>query len=214
MLKIIKLSALSLCAITISACSSFKLLDDISLLSTNDIKLCADDLGNFSDCQDMPSNTINKFNIPTANTDLRFTMLGEYTEQMAADLAKGVGGRQVNQAIVVASFVHLDSSLQNTDALGKQLAEYFINDLQKIGLPVSDHKLMGELDVNDRGDFAFSRDMEQLHNEVSIGYVLTGTMLSNSRGVTVNARIIDFKTNAIMASTSKFFPNLVVNGVL
>jgi TolB-like protein len=148
------------------------------------------------------------------STDLHFNRLGEYTEQMAADLKNDVRGMLVNQPIVVASFVHLDSSLQNTDTLGIQLAESFINELQQIGLPVADHKLMGVLDVNVKGDFAFSRNMAQFYNNVNIGYVLTGTMLRNSRGLVINARLINFKTNAVMASTSKFLPNIVINNLL
>jgi len=139
------------------------------------------------------------------STDLHFNRLAEYTEQMAADLQRDVRGMQVDQPIVVASFVHLDSSLQNTDTLGIQLAESFINELQQIGLPVADHKLMGVLDINDKGDFAFSRDMGKFYNEVNIGYVLTGTMLKNSRGLVINARIINFETNAVVATSTSFF---------
>jgi TolB-like protein len=72
---------------------------------------------------------------------------------------------------------------------------------------------MGVLDVNVKGDFAFSRNMAQFYNNVNIGYVLTGTMLRNSRGLVINARLINFKTNAVMASTSKFLPNIVINNI-
>jgi TolB-like protein len=56
--------------------------------------------------------------------------------------------------------------------------------------------------------------MGQFYNDVNIGYVLTGTMLKNSRGLVVNARIINFKTNAVVASSSKFLPNIVINNFL
>jgi TolB-like protein len=151
-------------------------------------------------------------NLPT--TGFYFNGLGEYTQQMAAELQNDVQGMHVDAPIVVASFVHLDSSLQNTNTLGIQLAEFFINDLQQIGLPVADHKLMGTLDVTAKGDFAFSRDMEQFYSYVDIGYVLTGTMIKNSRGLIVNARLVNFKTNAVVASSSKFLPNIVVNGLM
>ncbi|MFT5706284.1 MAG: TolB-like protein [Oceanospirillaceae bacterium] len=227
MLKITKLMGIALLSAALSACSTLQLLKDMNPLSamnsqsdqrpitTNSTKLCADDDGIFSSCEDMlVENKISESLPSLPSTELHFNMLGEYTEQMAADLQNDVRGIQVNELIVVASFVHLNSSLQTTDTLGNQLAEYFINDLQKIGLPVADHKLMGVLDVNDKGDFAFSRDMGQFYNNVNIGYVLTGTMLKNSRGLVVNARIINFKTNAVVASSSKFLPNIVVNGLM
>jgi TolB-like protein len=227
MLKITKLMGITLLSTALSACSTLQRLKEMNPLSamnsqsdqrplsTNSTKLCADDDGIFSSCEDTLVENKTSKSIPSmSSTELHFNMLGEYTEQMTADLQNDVRNTQVNELIVVASFVHLNSSLQNTDTLGNQLAEYFINDLQQIGLPVADHKLMGVLDVNDNGDFAFSRDVRQFYNNVNIGYVLTGTMLKNSRGLVVNARIINFKTNAVVASSSKFLPNIVVNDLL
>ncbi|MFT5814123.1 MAG: TolB-like protein [Psychroserpens sp.] len=221
MLKITKLLSITLLTTALSACSSLQLLQSINPLSAlnsknpNSERLCANDDGTFYICQDMALQNIEIKSHPSLfSTNLHFNRLAEYTEQMAADLQRDVRGMQVDQPIVVASFVHLDSSLQNTDTLGIQLAESFINELQQIGLPVADHKLMGVLDVNDKGDFAFSRNMGQFYNEVNIGYVLSGTMVKNSRGWVVNARLINFRTNAVVASSSKFLPNVVINNLL
>jgi TolB-like protein len=212
MQKITKLMGIAFLGTALSACSSLQLLQGINAKNE---RLCANDDGTFYTCQDRVLQNIEMKPHPSLfSTDLHFNRLAEYTEQMAADLQKDVSGMQVDELIVVASFVHLDSSLQNTDSLGIQLAESFINGLQQIGLPVADHKLMGVLDINEKGDFAFSRDMGQFYNDVNIGYVLTGTMLKNSRGWVINARLINFKTNAVMASSSKFLPNIVVNGLL
>jgi TolB-like protein len=221
MLTITKLMSITLLGTALSACSTLQLLKDVNPLSVlnsknpNSERLCANDDGTFYTCQDTVLQNIEMKPHPSLfSTDLHFNRLGEYTEQMAADLQNDVRGMRVDQPIVVASFVHLDSSLQNTDTLGIQLAESFINELQQIGLPVADHKLMGVLDVNVKGDFVFSRNMGQFYNEVNIGYVLTGTMLRNSRGLVINARLINFKTNAVVASTSKFLPNIVINNLL
>jgi TolB-like protein len=221
MLKITKLMSITLLGTALSACSTLQLLKDMNPLSVlnsknpNSERLCANDDGTFYTCQDMVLQNIEMKPHPSLfSTDLHFNRLAEYTEQMAADLQRDVRGMQVDQPIVVASFVHLDSSLQNTDSLGIQLAESFINELQQIGLPIADHKLMGVLDVNEKGDFVFSRNMGQFYNEVNIGYVLTGTMLKNSRGLVINARLINFRTNAVAASTSKFLPNIVFNNLL
>ncbi|MEP1449105.1 MAG: FlgO family outer membrane protein [Paraglaciecola sp.] len=212
MLQTKKLVSILLLTASLGACSSIELTQD------SNKRLCAKDDGTFYTCQDM---VLQQKEITEATshpslftTDLHFNGLDEYTEQMAAELQQDVRGIEVDQAIVVASFVNLDSSLQNTNTIGIQLAESFINELQQIGLPVSDHKIMGKLDVNGRGDFAFSRDMEQLSNNVNIGYVLTGTMLQNSRGILVNARLINFKTNVVAASSSKFLPNVVISNLM
>lgn len=209
MTKLTNLVSILLLSTILGACSN------LQLFQSADTRLCADDDGNFHSCEDFVIH--NKVIEPNSNlfsADLHFNRLGEYTEQMAANLQNDVRGMQIDQPIVVTSFVHLDSTLQTTNTLGIQLAEYFINDLQQIGLPVADHKLMGVLDINDKGDFAFSRDMGQFYNEVNIGYVLTGTMIKNSRGIVVNARLINFTTNKVVASSSKFLPNIVVNNLL
>jgi TolB-like protein len=192
----------------------------LEMSKSTDTRLCANDDGTFHTCQDMALQDITQHKEVSEShsslfsTDLHFNRLDEYTGQMAAELQRDVQGLQVDQAIVVASFVNLDSSLQNTNALGIQLAESFINELQQIGLPVSDHKLMGALDVNGKGDFAFSRDMGKLNADVNIGYVLSGTMLQNSRGIFVNARLINYKTNVVAASTSKFLPNIIISNLM
>jgi TolB-like protein len=182
--------------------------------ASNTARLCANDDGSFDTCIDMSPEKESTSVEHKKNNNLHFNMLGEYTEQMAVELERDVYSLQIDEAIAVASFVHLDTSLRNTNALGIQLAESFINELQQIGLPVIDHKLMGVLDINDKGDFAFSRNMSDLYNEINIGYVLTGTMLRNSRGILVNARLIDYKTNVVIASSSKLLPTLLVADLL
>jgi len=63
-------------------------------------------------------NTISESKQNLSRTGLYVNILGEYTEQMATDLQRDVQGIQVDQPIVVASFVHLDSTLQTTNTLG------------------------------------------------------------------------------------------------
>ena len=213
MLKILKFIGVSLFVIAISACSS------LSLLTSNDeqdTRLCATDDGTFYTCQDMllENNKIVKSHSSLFSNDLHFNGLNEYTEQMAMDIQQDLRGTQVEGSIVVASFVYLDSTLQSSGSLGTQLAEYFINDLQQIGLPVSDHKLTGTLDMNGDGDFVFSRDTDQIWNPMMIDYVFSGTIHKNSRGVIINARLMNFNTKGVIASTSKFIPNLLLDGML
>lgn len=219
MLQTKKLVSILMLATLLGACSSLFESKNIAANraqnSTQSTKLCADDKGVFSSCQDMlVESQLRESNSNSANKDLRFSMLNEYTEQMAADMQKDVQGIQINAPIGVASFVYLDSSLQSTSKLGNQLAEYFINDLQQIGLPVTDHQLLDIKAVNDHGDFEVAQGNRQLYSDAKIGYVLLGTMLRNHSGLVLNARIVDFKSKVVVASSSKFLPNLVVNGLM
>lgn len=205
-------------ATAMSACSMLPLVNDTPS-STN--RLCAHEDGTFYSCHDtIQSNKMAEIideETPHASlfsTDIQFNTLSDYTGQMAAELQKHVQGMQVGKPIVVASFVNLDSTLRNTNALGIQLAESFIDELQQIGLPVNDHKLNHVLDINEKGDFAFSRERTQYFSEVDMGYVLTGTMTKNSRGLIVNARIVNAINNKVLASTSKFLPNAIINNLM
>lgn len=191
----------------ITACSSNQKNEQAS-----NERLCASANGNFYPCSDlaMPQtlgsqNQVQQFDA----TGVNFRLLNEYTEQMAGELYNDIEGMTIDELILVASFVYFDTTLQKTSHLGNQLAEYFINDLQHLGLPVSDHKLRTTVQVNELGDFALSRQVDELNNNIQIGYVLTGTMVHNNRGVVVNARITNHKTNRVIASTSKFIPHLV-----
>jgi TolB-like protein len=214
MLKITKLMGILLFVITMNSCSSFKLP---LLLDSNveDTRLCATDDGTFYTCQDMKiQNKQIKSDPSLFSSNLHFNQLGEYTAQMAMDIQQDLQGTMVDGSVIVASFVYLDASLQSTGALGAQLAEYFINDLQQIGLPVSDHKLTGNLNMNRDGDIVFSRDISEIWNPMKIGYVFSGTINRNSRGVMVNARLMNFNTKGVIASSSKFIPNIILNGML
>ena len=56
------------------------------------------------------------------------------------------------------------------------------------------------------GDFALSRDWQQLSSEQPVDYVLAGTMLRQSAGVLVNARIIGIRSRVVIASAQGFLP--------
>jgi TolB-like protein len=200
-------------------CSTFNSLDSLNIFSAAKpdakTRLCARDNGEFHQCHDMPIENKKIDKDPSLfSTDLHFQLLSEYTEQMAADLQRDLTNTVIDGPIVVASFVYLDSTLQTTNNLGIQLAESFMNDLQQIGLPVSDHKLTGMLKVNAQGDFVFSRDTSQIWDDMDIGYVLSGTMLKNNRGVLISARLMNIKTKGVLASTSKLIPNMLLEGMM
>ncbi len=178
----------------------------------NSSRLCADDNGDFYNCSDLSAPADRAQTDPTLyQTNLHFQLLSEYTEQMAADLQRDLAGAHIEDPIFVSSFVYFDSTLRKTSALGNQLAEYFINDLQEIGLPVVDHKLTDILTVNAHGDFVLARDQNLFTSKIDVGYVLVGTLVENDRGVIINARLVNFKTNKVVASTSKFMPNILAS---
>ncbi len=143
-------------------------------------------------------------------TSLHFNLLNDYVEQMALDIRQDLEDTKLAYPIAVASFVHLDSELTNTDVLGNQIAEHFITELRDVGLAVNDHKVTGNIQVTARGDFAFSRDVRQLKTQQKVGYVLTGTITEQMNGLLINARVVGLTSNMVVASSAKLIPKAVL----
>ncbi|MFC4699748.1 FlgO family outer membrane protein [Glaciecola siphonariae] len=141
----------------------------------------------------------------------RFTYksIEDYAAQLAMDLMKNRYGLSAQSRVGISSFVKLDESLQNTTVLGNQLAEYLISEMQQLGLPVVDHKLMPALEVSARGDIAFSRDVMRLSKNKVMDHVLSGTLIERANGVFVNARIISVSTNQVVSSATMLIPSFV-----
>lgn len=136
--------------------------------------------------------------------------LVNYVEQMSLDLVDTMQTEQ-DVSIAVTSFVDLDASLNNSSQLGNQLSESFIHQLQKFGYGIVDFKTTDHIAMNARGDFVFSRDIEQLADKHIASHVLSGTLIYRNSGVEVNARIIDITSKRVVASSNKILPYYVLN---
>jgi TolB-like protein len=189
--------------------------------SLNSETICFKDDGSAYDCPNglsMPeprSNVLNNVEQdPTLfSSNVNFNMLSDYVAQMTMELHDDLKNMDIINSVTVASFVELDSSLNNTNTLGNQIAEYFINELQQFGIPVNDNKVTGYIQMTKDGDFAFSRNVAELEWKENIGYVLSGTMSRNDKGIVINARIIGLTSNKVIASTSKLIPNIMLSAI-
>ncbi|MCY7296568.1 FlgO family outer membrane protein [Alteromonas sp. a30] len=137
----------------------------------------------------------------------------DYAEQITMQLMQQARYLNAGSRIGVASFVAFDRTLQSTDALGNQLAESFIKEIQAYGLPVVDFKMMNGIEVRRDGDIVFSRKTRDL-SKVEVDYVLSGTMHKNEKGVRVNARIVSLDKKTVVATARGFIPHFVVNEVI
>lgn len=115
--------------------------------------------------------------------------------------------------IAVASFVNL-KDLETTNWLGNQLAENFIHEFQRHGLVVIDFKTTGHIRVTKEGDYAFTRDWNELPKRQIIDYVVTGTMMEKDDGIMVNARMIGMQSRVVVASAQSFIPSWVIGDKL
>lgn len=136
--------------------------------------------------------------------------LKDYVSQLAMQLMDRATRMRSDDLIGVVSFVNLDSQLTNTNPIGNQLAEYFIGEMQHFGVAVVDFKVGESIQVGNRGDFIFSRDADQLAEELAMDHILTGTLIYRSNGISVNARIIELSSKRVIATSNITIPDFVV----
>jgi len=207
-----KLLSLSCVLVAISGCASN---------SPNKENICFTDAGEVIECSAMSSKLMVNPTSPDSiyspekkqdpslfKSNINFVLLNEYVEQLAMQLHSNLG-EHLSSPVAVTSFVTLDSTLKNTTLLGNQVSEYFINELKSVGIPVSDYKVTGFIQVTPSGDLAMSRKVYELKPDLNIGYVLTGTLIENENGMIINARITSLNSNRVVASASKLVPALV-----
>jgi len=207
-----------------------------SSLSNNSTRLCLNDKGIYHRCgtqvvepqikeqktwekskqefQALEQQNSDPDNLVKNFQPINFKLISDYVEQMVMGMQKSLAGQKLYYPVAVASFVNLDSSLNNTNPLGNQIAEAFITELQKVSLPVVDHRITGAIKVTQSGDFVFSRNPDEYKTTQKIGYVVSGTMIRSDNGIIINARMVGLKSNLIIASSKVVLPNLLINRIL
>lgn len=134
--------------------------------------------------------------------------LSDYVAQLAFKLA---GNQQLRGAKVgVASFVFFDAQLEQTSAVGNQLAEELSTVLPGYGASVIEYKLTKNITVSPAGDLSLSRSTKKLRSPQGMDYVLTGTMVPTRRGLQINSRIVSTHNNVVISSATTLIPALVL----
>lgn len=140
--------------------------------------------------------------------------IGDYVKNMTQDLIANMEYVNDKTPIGVTHFALLDTNLQKTDLLGRQMAESFVHELHKFRVPVIDFKATEYIRITEDGDFVLSRDYLELSSSLPIEYVLTGTMTKHQGGVLVNARILGMESRAVVASAQMLVPFYVVDALI
>ena len=140
--------------------------------------------------------------------------IGDYVKNMTQDLIANMEYVNDKTPIGVTHFALLDTNLQQTDLLGRQMAESFVHELHKFRVPVIDFKATEYIRITEDGDFVLSRDYLELSSSLPSEYVLTGTMTKHQGGVLVNARILGMQSRAVVASAQMLVPFYVVDALI
>lgn len=140
-------------------------------------------------------------------------LLADYAGQMSMQLFDTLNGFSPDARVAVASFVDLGSDLQASNVVGNQLAESFVHQMQQYGIAMVDYKTSKGIRVTSQGDFVFSRQHQHLDTLQIIDYVLSGTMLHTPNGILVNARVINFRSKVVAASSQQLIPHFVISAL-
>lgn len=141
-------------------------------------------------------------------------LVADYVEQMATDMLESLN-IPLEQAVVgVTSFVEFSDNLSAINPLGNMLAETFIFELQQNGIPVVDYKVTDMVTVAANGDYIFSRNPQRLNLSDTMSHVLTGTIMYNKQGLILNARMVNFETKRVVASSKALLPYFVLDSVI
>lgn len=140
--------------------------------------------------------------------------INHYAQGLMQSLMENLQYVNNTTPVAVTSFVMLDSDYNQSNLLGTQLGESLMHEIHKFGIPVIDYKATGFIRITPQGDFAFSKDYEELGSDLAARYVVGGTMVKHHQGLLVNARVIGLASKAVVASAQTFIPNHIVNSLL
>ncbi|MFT6907856.1 MAG: TolB-like protein [Oleiphilaceae bacterium] len=135
--------------------------------------------------------------------------VSDYTDKLAYDLVANMHGHVLSSPLAISSFVTFDKSLNTTNELGNLIAESLIGKMQRYNIAIMDVHLIGGIMMSEKGEFVFSRKMEEIFSDQPVNYVLSGMMIKNERGVTVNARILELGTQRVISSATALIPSFV-----
>ncbi|HEY9043980.1 MAG TPA: FlgO family outer membrane protein [Rheinheimera sp.] len=135
--------------------------------------------------------------------------LSDYAADLAFQLLQSMQYVLPEQPVAISTFVEFDQQLSNTTAVGNQLAEHMYYQMQRLGIPVADIKLSSQIRVTPAGELVFSRD-SYLDTKQRVNYVLAGTILRDSAGLVVNARVMHMRTKTVIGSAQLHIPDFVL----
>ena len=153
-------------------------------------------------------------NAATQTQDLPKHNINYYVRGLMQDLVANLQYVNSTTPVAVVSFVMLDSDYSQANLLGNQIAESLMHEIHKFGIPVIDFKTTDYIRVTETGDFAFTRDYEEVNPSMPARYIVGGTMVKHQGGYLINARIVGIESKAVVASAQSFIPSSVTNALI
>ncbi len=132
------------------------------------------------------------------------SFLNMQIHEIALQLLKNFrDGAGPNGPVAVATFVDLNN-LYRTSPFGRYIAEQLMGELQRAGFNVVEIRKTDSIMVKPRyGEYALSRDIQELARQSSARYILAGTYVTKGRYILINARLVSNENNLVASSGLK-----------
>lgn len=122
--------------------------------------------------------------------------------QLLANAEEEIRG---NYQLAVSTFVNLNN-LYRTSALGRCLSEQLMGELQIAGVDVIELRQTPSIMVSQGGEYALSRDMDELAFTHAAQATLVGTYTVAAEQLLINTRLLRNRDNKVLASASLALP--------
>lgn len=132
---------------------------------------------------------------------------------LADQLERNLDKKYLSSPVMVTSFLNLDD-LTETNGLGRLIAESLIHELQVRRWKVIDARLVKDVIINKKGEFALSRDIKNIRDSYDVTGIVTGTYSIANSSIIVNAKVMDIETGVITSSGQMSIPLSGIEGLL
>lgn len=134
-----------------------------------------------------------------------------YAQSLSTQLMSSGQYVRGGQRVMVTTPAWLESDLDRSSLLALQLQENLMAELHKAHLHVVEFKLTDGIRVTQSGDFPLSRNYVELRETQPADYVLAATAVERADGVTINARLIEFRSQVVAATAEVTIPRVLVD---
>jgi len=158
-----------------------------------------------------------KSNVKTYQDNVGRVNVAGYVNRIASSIAEQLGQNKnfdnfEDTPIAIMSIVDLNN-FKKTSPIAKRISENLIHEMHVRGYKVVDYKAMCKIEIDNNGDYVFSRAIADLQNQRSIVYALSGTYTNYKDGMAINIRIIDIKTSIVLSTAQVFVPKKVLKSI-
>ena len=134
-----------------------------------------------------------------------------HTYQLANELFTQVRpSRQSRYAVVgfvpIPEYKYDNATNHPLQFLGHQIKEGLITEATKRGLNTQEFLLSRDIKLTDVDDRVLSRNVTDLSDRQRIDFYITGSILHQQEGAMVNARIVNVRSQDVVAAATRFFP--------